>query len=168
MARLQAARDRGRLGGRPPKLSADDLAVAERLLAAEFTAQAVAERLKVSRSTLFRALREAKEAKASEPDAAADTVKAFAAAVKRAVKGRSTSPLTGKVAIVEAYNIAARKQMDVGTLEEFKARLAGAAREGLLELERCDVAGVLPKELLSMSALRLGRDVRHLIVSDDF
>jgi hypothetical protein len=54
----------------------------------------------------------------------------------------------------------------LGTLEEFKGRLAEAAREGLLELERCDVAGALPKESLSASALRLGRDARHLIVSD--
>lgn len=90
----------------------------------------------------------------------------FAAAIKRLVKGRSTKPLTGKVAIAEAYSVAARRGLDVGTLEHFKDRLAAAAREGLLELERCDVADALPKDVLYQSRLRFGRDVRHLIVSE--
>lgn len=95
-----------------------------------------------------------------------DTYAQFAAAIARLVKGRSTKPLTGKVAIAEAYSIAARKGLDVGTLKHFKDRLAEAAREGLLELERCDVADALPKDILHESRLRLGRDERHLIVSE--
>jgi predicted transcriptional regulator len=95
-----------------------------------------------------------------------DTHAQFAAAIVRLVKGRSTKPLTGKVAIAEAYSIAARKGLDVGTLKHFKDRLAEAAREGLIELERCDVADVLPKDMLHQSRLRLGRDERHLIVNE--
>ena len=95
-----------------------------------------------------------------------DTHAQFAAAITRLVKGRSTKPLTGKVAIAEAYSFAARKGLDVGTLKYFKDRLAEAAREGLLELERCDVADALPKDTLHQSRLRLGRDERHLIVSE--
>ena len=95
-----------------------------------------------------------------------DTHAQFAAAIARLVKGRSTKPLTGKVAIAEAYSIAVRKGLDVGTLKYFKDRLAEAAREGLLELERCDVADALPKDMLHESRLRLGRDERHLIVSE--
>ena len=95
-----------------------------------------------------------------------DTHAQFAAAIARLVKGRSTKPLTGKVAIAEVYSIAARKGLDVGTLKYFKDRLAEAAREGLLELERCDVADALPKDMLHESRLRLGRDERHLIVSE--
>jgi hypothetical protein len=41
LAGLQAARARGRKGGRPSKLSAEDLEVAERLLGASFSAQEV-------------------------------------------------------------------------------------------------------------------------------
>jgi len=94
-----------------------------------------------------------------------DTDAHFAAAIKRLVKGRSTKPLTGKVAIAEAYSIAARKGLDIGTLDHFKDRLVEAARKGLIELERCDVADTLPNDVLYQSRLRLGRDERHLIVS---
>ncbi len=164
MAGLKAARARGRKGGRPALMSADDLAMAERLLSAEFSVKGVAERLGVSEATIYRKLRKAKAA-AGQGDAL-DTLEGFASAVKRLAKGRSTKPLKGKLAIIEAYNIGARKGLALGTLEEFKKRLGEAAREGLLELERCDVAGALPKELLNYSRLRLGRDERHLIVAE--
>ena len=56
-AGLKAARDRGRKGGRPPALSAADLAAAKALLRdPEITVDDVAKRLKVSPATLYRHL----------------------------------------------------------------------------------------------------------------
>jgi len=165
-AGLDAARACGRRGGRPPKLSADDLAVAATLLDSGLGSQTVAERLGVSRATLFRALKAAKQAKARPAPAAVLSDVEFVGIVARLVKGRSTHPFSNRVAVVEAYNIGAAKGLPFGTLDEFKARLAEGAREGLIDLERCDVAGALPKALLDLSRLRLGRDVRHLIVAE--
>jgi DNA invertase Pin-like site-specific DNA recombinase len=56
-AGLKAARDRGRKGGRPPALSAADLAAAKALLRdPAITVDEVATRLKVSPATLYRHL----------------------------------------------------------------------------------------------------------------
>ena len=56
-AGLQAARARGRQGGRPPALSAKDVAAAKALLTdPEITVAEVARRLKVAASTLYRYL----------------------------------------------------------------------------------------------------------------
>lgn len=56
-AGLKAARDRGRKGGRPPALSASDLAAAKALLRdPAITVDEVATRLKVSSATLYRHL----------------------------------------------------------------------------------------------------------------
>lgn len=56
-AGLKAARDRGRRGGRPPALSAADLAAAKALLRdPAITVDEVATRLKVSPATLYRHL----------------------------------------------------------------------------------------------------------------
>lgn len=56
-AGLKAARDRGRKGGRPPALSAPDLAAAKALLRdPAITVDEVATRLKVSPATLYRHL----------------------------------------------------------------------------------------------------------------
>jgi DNA invertase Pin-like site-specific DNA recombinase len=56
-AGLAAARDRGRLGGRKPRLSADGLDTARRLMADPLlTMDEVASRLGVGRTTLYRAL----------------------------------------------------------------------------------------------------------------
>jgi DNA invertase Pin-like site-specific DNA recombinase len=56
-AGLKAARDRGRKGGRPPALSAPDLAAAKALLRdPAITVDEVAMRLKVSPATLYRHL----------------------------------------------------------------------------------------------------------------
>lgn len=56
-AGLKAARDRGRKGGRPPALSAADLAAARALLSdPEITVAEVAKRLQVSPATLYRHL----------------------------------------------------------------------------------------------------------------
>ncbi len=61
-AGLAAARARGRVGGRPPALSPDDLAAARALLAERrFTAREVARRLGVAPSTLYRHLAEDKD-----------------------------------------------------------------------------------------------------------
>jgi DNA invertase Pin-like site-specific DNA recombinase len=56
-AGLEAARARGRVGGRPPALSADDLAVAKALLRDPgITVEQAAKRLGVAPSTLYRHL----------------------------------------------------------------------------------------------------------------
>jgi DNA invertase Pin-like site-specific DNA recombinase len=56
-AGLDAARSRGRTGGRPPALSAKDLAAAKALLRDKtITVEEVAHRLKVAPSTLYRHL----------------------------------------------------------------------------------------------------------------
>lgn len=54
-AGLRAARERGRLGGRPPSLSAKDLQAARAMLRdSDITVAAVAKRLNVAASTLYR------------------------------------------------------------------------------------------------------------------
>lgn len=56
-AGLQHARDQGRVGGRPRKMSVQDLAKAKAMLTApEITVEAVAATLGVSASTLYRSL----------------------------------------------------------------------------------------------------------------
>ena len=62
-AGLEAARVRGRVGGRPPALSAEDLAAARAMLRdPEITVAAVAARVGVSQSTLYRHLPAARTA----------------------------------------------------------------------------------------------------------
>ena len=57
-AGLAAARARGRVGGRRPRLSMDQVRMAQRLMASpDTTADQVAEALHVSRATLYRALK---------------------------------------------------------------------------------------------------------------
>jgi DNA invertase Pin-like site-specific DNA recombinase len=54
---LEAARKRGRTGGRPPSLSEQDIKAAKALLRdPEITVEEVAERLNVAPSTLYRHL----------------------------------------------------------------------------------------------------------------
>ena len=63
LAGLQAARARGRLGGRPPALKAKDLAAAKAMLKdPEITVAEVAKRLGVAASTLYRHLPRARTA----------------------------------------------------------------------------------------------------------
>ena len=57
MAGLSAARARGRLGGRKPKMDASKLDAARKLLQAGTPASAVAKTLGVGRATLYRGLR---------------------------------------------------------------------------------------------------------------
>ena len=59
-AGLAAARARGRIGGRPPRLSADQIRMAQRQLQdPDLTMTEVAEAFHVSRTTLYRALKKA-------------------------------------------------------------------------------------------------------------
>ena len=59
MAGLTAARARGRIGGRPPALTPDKLAVARQMHASrQHTMEAIAEVVGVSRATLYRHLAE--------------------------------------------------------------------------------------------------------------
>ena len=60
-AGLTAARARGRKGGRPRSLSADDINLAATMLADNYAVQDVAKRLDVSRATLFRRLKESQK-----------------------------------------------------------------------------------------------------------
>ena len=58
-AGLAAARARGRVGGRPPLLTPEKIRMAQQLMAnPDMTAQQVAAALHVSRTTLYRALRQ--------------------------------------------------------------------------------------------------------------
>ena len=67
-AGLAAAKRAGRTGGRPPKLSEDDLDVARTLLAnPDITVSNVADRLGVSPATLYRYLPAAKAANCPSP-----------------------------------------------------------------------------------------------------
>lgn len=61
-AGLKAARARGRKGGRPRVMTADDVRIAQKLLGSDIGPVEVAKRLKVSRATLFRHLKQSKEA----------------------------------------------------------------------------------------------------------
>jgi DNA invertase Pin-like site-specific DNA recombinase len=62
-AGLRAARERGRVGGRPPSLSAKDLQAARAMLRdSDITVAAVAKRLNVASSTLYRHIPHARSA----------------------------------------------------------------------------------------------------------
>ncbi len=58
-AGLQAARARGRKGGRPKSMTAEDVQAAEALLNGNVGPTAVAKRMGVSRATLYRHLKQA-------------------------------------------------------------------------------------------------------------
>jgi DNA invertase Pin-like site-specific DNA recombinase len=66
-AGLKAARERGRVGGRPPALSAKDLQAAKAMPKdSEITVVAVARRLNVAASTLYRHIPHARSASLAE------------------------------------------------------------------------------------------------------
>lgn len=95
----------------------------------------------------------------------ADTLDSFAEAVRDIARTLETKPYKGRVAIAQVYDAALSRGVAFGSLDEFKSRLADAAREGLLDLERYDIAGPFDAALKERSRTRLGRDERHFIVN---
>jgi DNA invertase Pin-like site-specific DNA recombinase len=64
---IGSARERGRVGGRPPSLSAKDLQAAKAMLMdSNITVTAVAQRLNVATSTLYRHIPHARSASLEE------------------------------------------------------------------------------------------------------
>jgi hypothetical protein len=88
----------------------------------------------------------------------------FAAAVNALARKCQTKPFPDKLAIADPFDLGVEAGLWLEDPAAFKARLARAAREGLVDLERCDVAGVMSRELPHRSRLQLGRDERHLVV----
>jgi hypothetical protein len=101
------------------------------------------------------------EAAAPKPD-----LGEFAASVRALAKTLQTAPFTGRVAIAQVYDAGIMRGLDFGTLDEFKAKVAGACRGGLLDLERYDIAGPMDSALRDRSRTVLGRDERHFIVNE--
>lgn len=99
---------------------------------------------------------------ASEADAALES---FAAEIRRIASTMETKPYQGRVAIASVYDAALQRGLRLGSLDDFKARVAEAARESLIDLERHDIAGPIDSNLLERSRTRLGRDERHFIVN---
>jgi hypothetical protein len=89
----------------------------------------------------------------------------FAESVRKLAGNLETKPYAGRVAIAQVYDAGLAQGLDLGTLDEFKFHLADAAREGLLDLERYDIAGPFDASLKERSRLRFGRDERHFIVN---
>jgi hypothetical protein len=107
--------------------------------------------------------------RARTPDSAEIAVtfdlESFAGAVRKLASRMETKPYAGRVAIAQVYDAGLAEGIKLGSLDEFKANLAEAAREGLLDLERYDITGPLDAGLKERSRLRLGRDERHFIVN---
>ncbi len=163
LAGLASAKARGKKGGRPKSLDAEKVKLARTMLAnPDYTRSFVAAHLGIGRTTLYRALRE-HEGQPKERIEFASLAE-FAAAIRDLTKGPTTKPFTNRLAIAEAYDRGEDFGLALGSLDEFKQKLAAAAREGLLELERCEVAGTMAKPLFLRSRLGLGRDERHFIV----
>src|SRR5208337_488090 len=115
-------------------------------------------------ATIIRAALKARAAEA--PEAAPEFgLENFAKAVRKLASRLETKPYAGRVAIAQVYDAGLAEGLTLGSLDEFKANLAEAAREGLLDLERYDITGPLDAGLKERSRLRLGRDERHFIVN---
>ena len=89
----------------------------------------------------------------------------FAELVRKLAGNLETKPYAGRVAIAQVYDAGLAQGLDLGTLDEFKFHVAEAAREGLIDLERYDIAGPFDASLKERSRLRFGRDERHFIVN---
>lgn len=89
----------------------------------------------------------------------------FAKSVRKLAGNLETKPYAGRVAIAQVYDAGLVQGLDLGTLDEFKFHVAEAAREGLIDLERYDIAGPFDASLKERSRLRFGRDERHFIVN---
>jgi len=89
----------------------------------------------------------------------------FAHSVQKLARTLETKPYAGRVAIAQVYDAGLARGLDLGSLDDFKDHVAEAAREGLIDLERYDIAGPFDPSLRERSRLRLGRDERHFIVN---
>jgi hypothetical protein len=90
----------------------------------------------------------------------------FAESVRGLARTLETRPYKGRVAIAQVYDAGMAQGLALGSIEDFKARLAEAARESLLDLERYDIAGPIDPALKERSRTRFGRDERHFIVNE--
>ncbi len=115
-------------------------------------------------ATIIRAAISARPASSAET-AQAFNLAGFAKAVRKIASRLETKPYAGRVAIAQVYDAGLAQSLALGSLDEFKANLAEAAREGLLDLERYDITGPFDAGLKERSRLRLGRDERHFIVN---
>jgi hypothetical protein len=116
-------------------------------------------------ATVLRAAIAAKKAELAPPPQSEEALEAFALSVRRLAGRLETKPFAGRVAIAQVYDAGLAAGLSFGSLEDFKTRVAEAAREGFLDLERYDIAGPLDPDLKERSRLRLGRDERHFIVN---
>ncbi len=114
--------------------------------------------------TIIRAAISARQATGAEI-AEASNIESFARAIKKLASRLETKPYAGKVAIAQVYDAGLAQGLNLGTLDSFKEKLAEAAREALIDLERYDITGPLDPSLKERSRLRLGRDERHFIVN---
>ena len=115
-------------------------------------------------TTIIRAALHAKKAESVNREEVFN-LDGFAESVRKLAGKLETKPYAGRVAIAQVYDAGLAQGLKLGTLEEFKSHLAEAAREGLLDLERYDIAGPFDAGLKERSRLRFGRDERHFIVN---
>jgi hypothetical protein len=115
-------------------------------------------------ATIIRAAIRARTADGAEIAVPFD-LESFAGSVRKLASRMETKPYAGRVAIAQVYDAGLAEGLSLGSLDEFKANLAEAAKEGLLDLERYDITGSLDAGLKERSRLRLGRDERHFIVN---
>jgi hypothetical protein len=115
-------------------------------------------------ATIIRAAITARTADNAEIAALFD-IESFAGSIRKLASRLETKPYAGRVAIAQVYDAGLAEGLSLGSLEEFKSKLADAAKEGLLDLERYDITGPLDAGLKERSRLRLGRDERHFIVN---
>ncbi len=115
-------------------------------------------------TTIIRAALQTQAQKAETKEEAFD-LDGFAESVRKLAMRLETKPYAGRVAIAQVYDAGLAQGLNLGTLDEFKSHLAEAAREGLLDLERYDIAGPFDASLKERSRLRFGRDERHFIVN---
>ncbi len=101
-----------------------------------------------------------------EAKAVREDLDAFAATARDLARTLQTEPFTGRVAIAQVYDAGIMRGLDFGSLEEFKSKVAGACRAGLLDLERYDIAGPMDNALRERSRTVFGRDERHFIVNE--
>lgn len=114
--------------------------------------------------TILRAALSAKTAETAKKEEAFD-LDGFTESIRKLARRLETKPYAGRVAIAQVYDAGLAEGLQLGSLDEFKVHLAEAAREGLLDLERYDIAGPFDASLKERSRLRLGRDERHFIVN---